>query len=142
MCGFMFGLTVLLWNSGPIGSIVRGRGDVRLVATVPFGDGRIDAYQIDTYAFGPYFSLRLRYAILPGVLLSREFAVIDWPIDRLAVLSPQRLCVSFVSPWSDLNPQRTILVPIGPFASQDVIEVGFDDRALPPDCSSADRAYN
>jgi hypothetical protein len=123
MCGFMFGLTVLLWNSGPIGSIVRGRGDVRMVATVPFGNGRIDAYQIDTYAFGPYFSLRLQYAILPGVLLSKALAVIDSPIDRLSVLSPDQLCVTLTSPG------ETILVPIGPFASQKVTEVGFYDEA-------------
>jgi hypothetical protein len=142
MCGFAFGITVLWWNSGAIGSIMRGRGDVRLIATVPFRDGRIDAYQIKTSYFGPHASLRLQSAILPGVLLSKEFAVINRPIDRLSVLSPNQLCVTFTSPWSDLNPQRTSLVSIGPFASQDIAEVGFKDGALPPDCSSVDHAHN
>jgi hypothetical protein len=146
MFGLTFGLAVLLWNSDPIGSIVRGRGDVRLVATLHFGDRRIDAYQIENFYFGPTVSLRLRYSIIPGVLLSKEFAAIEWtgdkPIDRLAILAPDQLCVTFTTAWSNVNHQRTVLVPIIPFASQDVTEVGFDDGPLPPDCSSAERADN
>lgn len=118
LCMLGFSAAVWFWNFHTLGRIARGLEVQPLLASVPFGNERIAAYEVETSPAGAYIALRLQFRLIPGLLISREFAVINSPvIDRLTVSRHAELCVTFPSVESGANSKpnelRTVL-PIEP----------------------------
>jgi hypothetical protein len=98
LCMPGFSVVVWLWNFHSLGRIARGIEVQPLLASVPFGNERIAAYEVETAPAGAYVALRLQYRIALGLLVSREFAVINTPvIDKLTLSPHSELCVMFPS---------------------------------------------
>jgi hypothetical protein len=118
LCALLFAVLVWLWNFRAVGRMTHGSDVEPLLTSVPFGNGRIAAYEVETAPAGAYVSLRLQYTIVPGVFLSREFAVVNAPtFDELTLLSPTQLCITFPSLQADLtgrHDERQVVVLIAP----------------------------
>ena len=118
LCMLVFSALVWVWNFHSLGFIVRGMEVQPLLASVPFGNGRVAAYEVETAPAGAYVALRLQYRVIPGLVVSREFAVIDTPnIDKLILVPPAGLCVTFPSLQVDAssNPNElSAVLPIEP----------------------------
>ena len=98
LCMLGFSAVVWLWNFHSLGRIARGVEIQPLLTSVPFGNERIAAYEVETAPAGAYVALRLQYRIAPGLLVSQEFAVINTPvIDKLTLSPHSELCVMFPS---------------------------------------------
>ena len=118
LCMLGFSAAVWFWNFHSLGRIARGIEVQPLLVSIPFGNERITAYEVETSPAGAYVALRLQYRIVPGLLVSREFAVINSPvIDKLILLPHAELCITFPSLEHDararLNELRAVL-PIEP----------------------------
>jgi hypothetical protein len=104
------------WNFSTILDMTRGKLSKPMLSSVPFGVGRITAYQIETMPSSAYVSLNLEYRVFPGLLLSREFADVDAPnIDELIVLPSRQLCIRFPAMMPDLagrDRELTAVIPI------------------------------
>lgn len=98
MCMLIFSAAAWFWNFHNLGRAARGIEVQPLRTSVPFGNERIAAYEVETAPAGAYIALRRQYRIIPGLLVSREFAVIDTPvIDKLTLLPHGELCIAFPS---------------------------------------------
>jgi hypothetical protein len=118
LCALVFAALVWLWNFQALGRMTHGLEVEPLRTSVPFGNGRIAAYEVETAPAGAYISLRLQYGVVPGVFLSREFAVVNAPtFDELTLLSATQLCITLPALQADLtgrHDERQVLVPIEP----------------------------
>jgi hypothetical protein len=98
LCMLVFSTLVWLWSSQGLGRMARGFEVQPLLLSIPFERARIAAYEVETAPAGAYVALRLQHRIIPGLFVSREFAVIDTPvIDKLTLSSHAQLCVTFPS---------------------------------------------
>ena len=92
-----------------------------MIHSVEYGSGRIAAYQVETSPAGAFVALRLQYQLVPGLLVSREFATIDTVyVDTITLEPDGHICVAFPLAQSDLVPKRRqvgLLVPIGPLTT-------------------------
>jgi|KBSSwiStaDraftv2_1062776.scaffolds.fasta_scaffold06404_10 hypothetical protein len=140
LCMLAFGGLVWLWNFHNFRDMARGFEFEPVVTTIPFEGGRIAAYQIETAPAGAYVSLRRQYRFLPGLYLSREFAVVDSPtLTKLALVSPRQLCVAFPSLRTDLIGRQyllQVLVPVKSFLARDTTIVRDIDGVLALDRST------
>jgi len=118
-CGLAFACMGWIFSAGMVLGMARGWAAQPLLFSTPYGSGRIAAYQVETTPAGAYVALRLQYAVVPGLLVSREFAAIDAPyVEALRVVPPDSLCVKFTKNHADLQSQHGdsagFQVPIGP----------------------------
>jgi len=134
-----FGVLVWLWNYQMLLLAARGVEISPLLVSVPFGAGRIAAYEIETAPAGAYISLRRQYRILPGVFLSREFSIVNSPVlDELTIFSPTQLCVAYPSLRTDIagrTHEVRILIPIEPMLNGHTASLSEEDSTTVLSCS-------
>jgi hypothetical protein len=101
-CMLIFSAAAWIWDFHDLGRVARGLEIQPLRISVPLGKERISVYEVETSPAGAYMALRRQHNIIPGLLVSREFAVIDAPvIDKLTLAPHGELCVTFPSAEAD-----------------------------------------